>query len=127
MPLPTGQGLIVMMNRDLATSALMALAYSAYDRLLGLEPLDWEARLGEAPEALRDPSEVALDFPIETVVGKYEHPAYGMLTVRAQGNELALEFRTLRLTLAYEGQRRFLSRSPRSQPLATHTRRGSQG
>src|SRR6185312_15802678 len=40
----TGQGLIVLMNRDLATEALMAMAYSAYDRLLGLEPLDWEAK-----------------------------------------------------------------------------------
>ena len=40
----TGQGLILLMNRDLATEALMAIAYSAYDRLLGLEPLDWEAK-----------------------------------------------------------------------------------
>ena len=36
----TGQGLVILMNRDLATKALMVLAYSAYDRLLGLEPLD---------------------------------------------------------------------------------------
>src|SRR6185436_17239324 len=36
----TGQGLILLMNRDLASAALTALAYSAYDRLLGLEPLD---------------------------------------------------------------------------------------
>ena len=43
----TGQGLILLMNRDLATAALMALAYSAYDRLLGLEPLDWETRLSK--------------------------------------------------------------------------------
>ena len=108
----TGQGLIVLMNRDLATAALMALAYSAYDRLLGLEPLDWEGRLKEMPEPLQDVPDVALDFPIETVVGRYEHPAYGMLTVRAQGDKLAMEFRTLRLTLVYQGQRRFLSREP---------------
>ena len=50
----TGQGLILLMNRDLATAALMALAYSAYDRLLGLEPLDWEGRLKEMPTPLQD-------------------------------------------------------------------------
>ena len=108
----TGQGLILLMNRDLATAALMAVAYSAYDRLLGLEPLDWEGRLKEVPEPLQDAPDVALDFPIETVVGRYEHPAYGMLTVQARGDELAMEFRTLRLTLVYQGERRFLSREP---------------
>jgi CubicO group peptidase (beta-lactamase class C family) len=108
----TGQGLILLMNRDLATAALMALAYSVYDRLLGLEPLDWEGRLRDTPEALQDVSDVALDFPIETVVGRYEHPAYGALTIRANGDELAMEFRTLRLTLVYQGDRRFLSRAP---------------
>jgi CubicO group peptidase (beta-lactamase class C family) len=108
----TGQGLILLMNRDLATSALMALAYSAYDRLLGLEPQDWGERLKEAPEPLQHVSDVALDFPLETVAGRYEHPAYGMLTVRAKGDRLEIEFRTLRLTLVYQGQRRFLSRAP---------------
>jgi hypothetical protein len=54
----------------------------------------------------------ALDFPLETLAGTYEHPAYGALTIRAEGNELAMAFRTLRLTLAYQGNRRFLSREP---------------
>jgi CubicO group peptidase (beta-lactamase class C family) len=108
----TGRGLVILMNRDLATAALMALAYSAYDRLLGLEPLDWERRLQEAPVQSQDMRRVALDFPVETVAGTYEHPAYGQLRVRAQGDELAMEFRTLRFTLVYQGDRRFVSREP---------------
>jgi CubicO group peptidase (beta-lactamase class C family) len=108
----TGQGLILLMNRDLAREALMALAYSAYDRLLGLEPLDWEGRLKEMPEPLQQVAAIALDFPIDTVVGRYEHPAYGALTVRAIGNTLGMEFRTLRFTLVYQGDRRFLSQEP---------------
>ena len=64
----------------------MALAYSAYDRLLGLEPLDWESKArGSAGTVAAMSAMVALDFPIETVVGTYEHPAYGTLTVRANG------------------------------------------
>ena len=108
----TGQGLILLMNRDLAASAVMAIAYSAYDRLLGLEPLDWEARLEETPEPVRGVRDAALDFPIETVVGTYVHPAYGPITISARGDELVMQFRTLRLTLVYQGHRRFLSREP---------------
>jgi CubicO group peptidase (beta-lactamase class C family) len=108
----TGQGFILLMNRDSATDAQMALAYSAYDRLLGLEPLDWEKRLQEKPTPLQDARDIPLDFPIEEVVGRYEHPAYGALTVRAKGNRLTIQFRNLRLTLAYQGKRRFLSLEP---------------
>jgi hypothetical protein len=108
----TGQGLIILMNRDLATAALMALAYSAYDRLLGLAPLDWEGRLKESTTQQQEIRRIALDFPLNEVVGRYEHPAYGVLTVRAQGNRLALQFRTLHFTLAYQGRRRFLSLEP---------------
>lgn len=108
----TGQGLIVLMNRDLATEALMAVAYSAYDRLLGLEPLDWERRLEEMPIPSPKVRETALDFPIAEVLGRYDHPAYGPLTVRAQGDRLAIEFRSLRSTLVYQGERRFLGLEP---------------
>lgn len=108
----TGQGLIVVMNRDLATEALMAIAYSAYDRILGLEPLNWEGRLQEMPTTSPPVGQTALDFPIDEVVGTYEHPAYGPLTVRAQGDRLVMQFRSLRSTLVYQGERRFLGLKP---------------
>jgi CubicO group peptidase (beta-lactamase class C family) len=108
----TGQGLILLMNRDLAPAALMALAYSAYDRLLRLAPLDWPRRLEETPTPAEVVREAALDFPLETVVGEYEHPAYGALTVRAEADKLVIVFRTLRFTLAYQGKRRFRSLTP---------------
>ena len=108
----TGRGLIVLMNRDLATEALLAVAYSAYDRLLGLEPLNWERRLEELRTASPNVQETALDFPSEEVVGRYEHPAYGPLTVRAEGDRLVMQFRSLRSTLVYQGERRFLGLEP---------------
>ena len=64
------------------------------------------------PTPLQDVRDVALDFPIEQVVGRYEHPAYGVLTVRAKEGKLAMQFRTLRFTLAYQGKRQFLSLEP---------------
>jgi CubicO group peptidase (beta-lactamase class C family) len=108
----TGQGVVVLMNRDHAIEAATALAYSAYDRLLGLEPVDWARRIVEEPTPLQPVRAVALDFPIDEVVGTYEHPAYGALTVQAEGNELVMRFRAMRVTLAYQGSRRFLSREP---------------
>lgn len=105
----TGQGLIILMNRDSAIAALNALTYSAYDRLLRLEPLDWEGRLEESPIPLQQIRETALDFTIDDVVGSYEHPAYELLTLRAEGNHLVMQFRSIRLTLVYQGNRRFLS------------------
>jgi CubicO group peptidase (beta-lactamase class C family) len=108
----TGQGVIVLLNRDQASAALMALAYSAYDRLLGLTPIDWEARLTETPTPSQTAPEVALDFPIETVTGRYEHPAYGSLALSADAGKLAMQFRNQRLTLAYQGDRSFLSVEP---------------
>jgi CubicO group peptidase (beta-lactamase class C family) len=108
----TGQGLILLMNRDLATEALMAIAYSAYDRLLGLEPLDWEQKLKETPTASPSVRQTVLDFPIDEVVGRYEHPAYGPITVRADGDRLVMQFRSLHTTLVYQGERRFLGLEP---------------
>jgi CubicO group peptidase (beta-lactamase class C family) len=108
----TGRGLIVLLNRDDATAALNGIAFSAYDRLLGLEPLDWEERLTDAPTPLRRVHPIPLDFPIEEVVGAYEHPAYGVLTVEARGDHLAMQFRTLRFTLVHLGERQFLTLEP---------------
>jgi CubicO group peptidase (beta-lactamase class C family) len=107
----TGQGLVLLVNRERA-AALTALAYSAYDRLLGLDPLDWEGRLEETPDPLQPDRGVALDFPIDQVVGSYDHPAYGSLAIRAEGERLVMQFRSLRLTLGYQGGRRFLSLEP---------------
>jgi CubicO group peptidase (beta-lactamase class C family) len=108
----TGQGVVVLVNRDLAMPAVNALAFTAYDRLLGLPPHDWEHELTETPDPVRDVVAVPLDFSLASVAGDYEHPAYGSLTVRVVGDELVLEFRSLRATLAYQGARRFVSREP---------------
>ena len=101
----------------------MALAYSAYDRLLGLEPLDWEGRLEESPTPLQEVREIALDFPIEQVVGSYEHPAYGVLTVRATGDKLAMQFRTFVSRWSIRATGGFSARNP----LPTGRRRSRFG
>jgi hypothetical protein len=111
-----GRGLIILMNRDLATEALLTLAYSAYDRLLGLAPLDWEGRFKETPWPASEAPHVALDFPVRDVVGRYEHPAYGVITVRSRaskkGGGLEMQFRSFRSAMDYLGNRKFQSVEP---------------
>ena len=46
------------------------------------------------------------------MAGSYEHPAYGVLTVRAMGDKLAMQFRISVSSLVYQGGRRFLSLEP---------------
>ena len=108
----TGQGLILLMNRDFATAALMTLAYSAYDHILGLEPIDWETRLKETLEPLPDIYDVPHDFSLSDVEGRYEHPAYGPVMIRAEGDSLSMRFRSFRFTLVYQGNFEFLSKEP---------------
>ena len=108
----TGQGLILLMNRDLATAALMALAYSAYDRLLGLEPLDWEARLKKRRHRCRMSLPSRSTFRSKRWWGDTSIPRTGRSRSGPTGTKLAMQFRTFRFTLAYQGKRRFLSQEP---------------
>jgi CubicO group peptidase (beta-lactamase class C family) len=109
-------GLVILMNRDLAVGPLLTLAYNAYDRLLGLEPLNWEGRFKEVSESVPVVPKVALDFPLKDVVGRYEHPAYGTITVRLRtgknGGGLEMQFRSFHFVLDYLGNRQFLCAEP---------------
>jgi hypothetical protein len=91
-------------------AALMTLAYSAYDQILGLEPIDWETRLKETLEPLPDIFDVRRDFLLSDVEGRYEHPAYGPVMIRAEGDSLSMRFRSFRFTLVYQGNFEFLSK-----------------
>ena len=94
-------GVVILSNLDgnLMTDSLM---FEVYDRLLGLDPIDWNgryrlklaelklaARQGEQKEdsALRKsgtkPSHAMADY-----AGDFEHPAYGRLTVAPDGAAL---------------------------------------
>jgi CubicO group peptidase (beta-lactamase class C family) len=113
----TGQGVVLLANRDAAREALAALAYSIYDRLLGLTPIDWGERIKEVTTPLAPVRAVPLDVSIDDIVGSYQHPAYGVLTIQAKGQQqLVMRLRRLHFTLVYQGQRqgerRFLSLEP---------------
>jgi hypothetical protein len=91
------------------------VAYRVLDELLGLEPLDWSARLKdrydtvmgglrEARTARRVVPDAPAARPLEAYTGEYEHPGYGTLTITVEdGNPPALRPRlgTMDLTLVH--------------------------
>jgi CubicO group peptidase (beta-lactamase class C family) len=106
-----GVGVIVLTN---TSSSLMApvVAYRALDELLGLDPHDWfadvkplfdamMAGVKEARGARRVVSDAPLPRPLDAYAGEYEHPAYGRLSITADGDALRPRLGTMDLSLAH--------------------------
>lgn len=91
-------GVIVLTN--LSGNPLPTLiARNVYDRLLGLEPIDWSKRMQErrknilagAEEAKKNTASdrkqgTSPSHPLDDYAGRYEHPAYGRIDVEYDGD-----------------------------------------
>jgi CubicO group peptidase (beta-lactamase class C family) len=94
-------GVVVLTNLSGDNPVPTIVTRTVYDRLLGLEPVDWVARVKEqsAEEEKREAerkqkereSRVAGTKPshaLRDYVGRYEHPAYGVISTEAAGPDL---------------------------------------
>ncbi|MGH2795754.1 MAG: DUF3471 domain-containing protein, partial [Actinomycetota bacterium] len=104
-----GIGVVVLTN---CWSGLgPSIAYRAFDQLLGLEPIDWSARLKERFDALFSAEKPAVERPRVADApllrapghysGTYEHPGYGTFAIAAEGDRLIPSFGTLDLSLEH--------------------------
>lgn len=104
-------GLVVLTNMN-GTFLPTVLALSLYDRLLGLEPLDWNERY----EGIRDRLESAQEqqgagsepvagtspsHPLEDYVAAYSHPGYGRLDVTGGTEGLVVRYHVLAMPLEH--------------------------
>ena len=97
-------GVFVAVNAS-DSSIPSILTYAVYDRLLGLEPIDWSARFRER----RDKDKASRDeasaqkistrkpnttpaHPLEEYAGDYENPGYGVFKVAVADNRLRGSF-----------------------------------
>jgi CubicO group peptidase (beta-lactamase class C family) len=108
-----GIGIVLLNNlEDAAINA--TLAYNIYDRLLGMNPIDWNARINEdqakaKADAEKTKKESEKDrkpdtkpsHPLEDYVGTYEHPAYGPFAIRKDEDHLAAEFHSMTFALSH--------------------------
>jgi CubicO group peptidase (beta-lactamase class C family) len=91
------------------------ITYTLYDRLLGLESTDWNASMKmvceeraavvrqflDAQSAAKPTVEAPASHPIHSYVGNYEHPGYGMVSIRKIGEKLQMVINE-KLTLPIE-------------------------
>jgi CubicO group peptidase (beta-lactamase class C family) len=94
-------GVVVLSNGN-GSPLPLAVALSVFDRLLGLEPVDWVGRselfLKQALAAEAEQEGAAAadrvegtepSHPLDAYVGEFDNPGYGMLRVTRDGDALA--------------------------------------
>jgi CubicO group peptidase (beta-lactamase class C family) len=112
--LPNESIAVVILTNSGENFPATVVNFQITDRLLGLDPLPWSERLHTFNGKLKDmnakPKTDALasrktgtqpSHPIEEYTGEYEHPAYGILSVRCDGSALSILYNGLTLTLQH--------------------------
>lgn len=98
-------GVVAIGNRSGSLPVIMCAAANVHDRLLGLEPLDWNAIFHEYHEQqideIRQGTQKLLDsqkpnapatHPLAAYSGTYTHVAYGPITVGTNGDTLSVKY-----------------------------------
>jgi len=91
-------GVVILTNR-LGHPLAEIVAYNIYDRLLGLDPIDWNGRLKQLEAKQKASEEDAKktgvtnrkpgthpSHDLKDYVGRYENPGYGTLTIQSAGD-----------------------------------------
>jgi CubicO group peptidase (beta-lactamase class C family) len=94
-------GLIILTNCTEGGTAVSIITRNVYDRLLGLNQIDWNDRARKQTEKAKQAAEEArkktsmprkegtsLSHALADYAGDYDHPAYGRLKIEVQGSGL---------------------------------------
>ncbi|MDE2691662.1 MAG: serine hydrolase [Acidobacteriota bacterium] len=97
-------GVIALSNTSHTGTVPALVVRNAFDRMLGLEPIDWAGRarkqIAEAEEKAEEAKKKDLaaavadtspSHPLADHAGEYEHEGYGKASVRTDGDGLVLE------------------------------------
>ncbi|KPD15780.1 hypothetical protein ADM96_30790 [Burkholderia sp. ST111] len=102
------------------------IAYAVFDRLRSLAPLAWfevfrtrrqealdKLEAEERARALAHRSDSPLDEPPEDLIGEYEHPGYGRISIARGASTMHWSWRGLRGMLVSRAQNSFQLREDR--------------
>ncbi len=97
-------GVVVLSNTSSSGTVPGLVVRAVFDRLLGLEPIDWAGRSREAEAKARTAADEAREkradrrhadtrpsHALEDFTGDYSHPAYGVAKVRLEADALQIE------------------------------------
>ena len=106
-------GIVILTNRS-GTPLPSIVANNVYDRLIGLNQIDWNKRIREEVEKAKEEAEKAKkekdkdrklntkpSHSLEDYAGDYEHPGYGVLSVKKEGDQLKAEYNSIPFTLTH--------------------------
>jgi CubicO group peptidase (beta-lactamase class C family) len=98
-----GVGMVILVNKQSGITEL--LERHTMDRLLGLDPIDWNgealtrrdktreaAKAGESKKASLRKTGTKPSHKLQDYAGEYEHPGYGIVKVAVQGDRLELTY-----------------------------------
>jgi len=113
-------GVIVLVIGDHCSSLRNTVGFNIYERLLGLSLTPWSERRLEIYQKTKEAEtqarakagsqQVAGTKPshsLESYVGEYQHPAYGILKIELKGNGLQFAFHKIHLPLSHFHYDRF--------------------
>ena len=106
-------GIVILTNRS-GTPLPSIVANNVYDRLIGLNQIDWNKRIREEVEKAKEEAEKAKkekdkdrklntnpSHSLEDYAGDYDHPGYGVLSVNKEGDQLKAEYNSIPFTLTH--------------------------
>jgi CubicO group peptidase (beta-lactamase class C family) len=101
-------GMVILTNQSGNNPTAGIVARNVYDRLLGMDQVDWAGRIREQQEKARKADEenkkknvssrkagTSPSHPLADYAGTYEHPAYGMAKVELSGNDFKVIYNGL--------------------------------
>jgi CubicO group peptidase (beta-lactamase class C family) len=94
-------GMVVLSNGDGVNNSIpYTISFTIYDRLVALEPTDWNLKQKELSDeflkadeqskkqSIQERRQIPPSHPIDDYLGEYEHPGYGIYAVRKDGDAL---------------------------------------
>lgn len=121
-------GVIILTNMD-NTLMPSVIRNSIVDRMLGLETIDWTARLldgkpkddaAEKKEEEKDPNQkenTTTSHPLVDYVGNFENEAYGTMKIELKNDNLLIDYHTFKIPLAHYHYDYFKSISEDMPPM----------
>lgn len=106
-------GLVILSNQN-GSPLPAVVCYNIWDRLLGLDPIDWTARIKQQRAMTKASEEQARQkgYTVQVMgthpshdladyAGEYEHPGYGIVKIELAGGALKLDYHGMGGTLAH--------------------------
>ncbi|MBS1493554.1 MAG: serine hydrolase [Bacteroidetes bacterium] len=121
-------GIVILTNMD-NTVLPSVVRNSIIDRMLELDPIDWNGRLlgmqkndegTQKPEEQKDPNQVentTPSHPLVDYVGSFENEAYGTMKIELKNDNLLIDYHTFKIPLAHYHYDYFKSTSEDMPPM----------